>query len=248
MRRRNRAWQRSDAEAYATCWLHFEGCEQPSQTSRRPSRKQLPELNRWTPPDGWDRRSLPSEMEALIAEATRWIQAFEDCGRRLVPQCVAADFTEVARVLLAIREAGWLPGCKFLELGSGYGIVTMLASMIGFDAVGVEASDSLVHRSREFARSRSIAAEFIVGDFVPLNFSAVGADRVSPTLSHRGHSDGDECPIDWDDHALLYSYPWPGEHELHERMVRQYARPGAGYIQFRGPADLAIFSVGHTLR
>ena len=206
-------------------------------------RDRLPELVRWTPADDWDRRALPREVDALIHAANRWIQAFEDCGKRLVAQCVAADFADVARMLLAIRDADWLPGNRFLELGSGYGVVTMLASMMGMDAVGIEANASLVRRSREFAEAHSIDVEFIVGDFVPADFAADGVERDSPTLSHRTGQLTDGCPVDWDDYALLYSYPWPGEHELHERMIRRYARPRAGYIQYRGPADVVVVTV-----
>ena len=58
----------------------------------------------------------------------------------------------------------------FLELGSGPGVITILADLLGFDAYGIEIEPKLVEASRDLAERLGSGATFVEGSFVPLEF------------------------------------------------------------------------------
>src|SRR5262249_39638941 len=60
---------------------------------------------------------------------------------------VAADYPQLFRVLLRYRDRI----TNFLEWGSGTGVATIMASLLGLDAYGIEIESGLVRRSRELA-------------------------------------------------------------------------------------------------
>ena len=56
---------------------------------------------------------------------------------------------------------------SFVELGSGAGVVTILADLLGFDAYGIELDPWLVDAAARLAASVGSGAEFVAGSFVP---------------------------------------------------------------------------------
>lgn len=117
---------------------------------------------------------------------------------------------------------------SFLELGSATGVVTILADLLGFEACGIELEPWLVERSSELARRFQSGASFAQGSFVPAAYrdevEELSVDFLTPTEGACGY---DELELELDDFDLIYAYPWPGEEDWMQELVRRHARPGA---------------------
>ncbi len=170
----------------------------------------------------------PSIHEESLAELIRaggesWEEFRSIAGQRhhlLIP----CDYAEAYRVL------GELSGraTSFIELGSGTGVVTILADLLGFEACGIELEPWLVERSMELAQRFGSRANFAEGSFVPTEYQdEVEHLSVDFLTSAEGACGYDELDQELDDFDLIYSYPWPGEEDWLQELVRRHARPGA---------------------
>ena len=116
----------------------------------------------------------------------------------------------------------------FIELGSGAGIVTILADLLGFEAYGIELEPWLVERSNELAERFGSKAIFAEGTFVPADYQDeiehLAADVHTPT----GGADGfEELGLELVDFDLVYAFPWPGEEDWLFELMRRHARSNA---------------------
>ena len=110
---------------------------------------------------------LPGDVRAFLREAQRRVQRF--CKGHRIPGFIPSDFRAVYTVLRALAEADLAPCELFCEWGSGHGVVTCLASLLGFDACGIEIEADLVDASRELAEDFDLPVNFVQGSFVPGN-------------------------------------------------------------------------------
>src|SRR5688572_283958 len=115
---------------------------------------------------------VPASIADLLADALAQIDSLEDESRASIPAFVPSDFELVYWALVAIKSGNLATGRRFLEWGSGTGVVTCLATWLGFDAAGIEIEPKLVSLADELANKHHIAAEFVCGSFVP-----AGSDR-----------------------------------------------------------------------
>ena len=111
----------------------------------------------------------------------------------------------------------------FLELGSATGVITVLADLVGFEAVGIEIEPALVTTSEDLAEQVGSGARFVEGSFVPTEYrdevSLLESDYMTPT---EGADAYDELGMDIADFDLVYAYPWPGEEDWLIEMVRRF--------------------------
>ena len=91
---------------------------------------------------------LPGEFARLIAAADRRWEAFVDAGlKRRYPRFVSSDPTQVYAAIRHVRERGLAPGNLFLEWGSGFGLATCIAALLGYEASGIELRAGLDRKS-----------------------------------------------------------------------------------------------------
>jgi hypothetical protein len=113
----------------------------------------------------------------------------------------------------------------FVELGSGLGIVTILADLLGFEAYGIEIEPRLVERSIQIAERFGSAATFAEGSFVAPDYrdevEHLSADFLTPT---DGAYAFDELGLELSDFDLVFAYPWPGEEDWLLELIRRHAR------------------------
>ena len=166
----------------------------------------------------------PATLARLLAEGDR---IWEECRVRkqnrfhlFIPSDHASAY-DLLRLLTDRASA-------FLELGSGGGVVTVMADLLGYDAYGIELEPWLVERSLELAEEFESNASFAEGSFVPLAYQEEvehqSADRLTPTVGACAY---DELGLELDDFDLIFAYPWPGEEDWLHELVRRHARPGA---------------------
>ena len=141
----------------------------------------------------------------------------------------SADFDGVYRFLKQIPSNNQ----TFLELGSGLGVVTIMASRLGFEAYGIEAKPELVEHSRNFAAEYGPGARFETGSFIPDDFrwNPAGGDEAVRTFIDIPDAYA-ELDMSLSDFDLIYAYPWPTEHDLYRNFLRQYGRRGSRFVTY----------------
>lgn len=178
---------------------------------------------------------IPAEVAALLADAQQQIDALDNTTRIEIPAFVPSNFELAYRALAEIQAANLATGRRFIEWGSGIGIVTCLASLVGFDAVGIEIEPKLVEMARTIAREYDIAVQFACGSFVP--------DGIVPRvdwidgvawLTTEGRDGHEELELDPDDFDVVFAYPWPGEEQVIFDLFADAAAVGALLLTYHG--------------
>ena len=206
----------------------------------------------------------PGEQPAPPEPVLRFIRASQkrvDRFRREIgdvrfPGFVSSDPFQVHALLRCAKEACAEPHPRFLEWGSGLGIATCLASLLGCRATGIEIEGQLVEEARKLAADFGIAADFLHGSFVPEGwhtYEGVGgpdivpADRNAVASAPACAYDGlDSDPGDID---LVYAYPWPDEQPMVLKLFERIAAPDAVIAVYFGTGDHAVYrQTGETER
>jgi hypothetical protein len=228
---------------------HQESQKQSSSMAKRPSSKSSISHSSGEPQlalleVAWDSESIiPEEIEALLAKADVLLQTYWDSWhRRPIEQYVACDFRDVWRAMQAVKAQNLPVGNLFCEWGCGFGVVTALASKLGWDAVGIEAEEFLVQQAERFIRAEKIPAEIWHGNFLPS-----GAERLAKrqanhaSLFHQIESIYPSKSLNLDDFATIFVYPWPGEDYFLKDVFRHYAADQAILVMFLGPYEIEIY-------
>jgi|GEM_PF-960179 len=175
-----------------------------------------------------DRATCDERLEAclddLLAEGAQAWEAFtQDRGgtfHHLIPADARGAYLELRR----LRDTHH----TFVELGSGMGLITILADLLGFEAYGIEIDEDLVEISRDLADRYGSSASFVQGSFVPTHYRDEIAllDGEFYTIAE-GLDAYAELGFDLADFDLVYAYPWPGEEEWLEEL---FARAGGAHF------------------
>ncbi|MEQ9460840.1 MAG: hypothetical protein RIG82_07805 [Phycisphaeraceae bacterium] len=169
--------------------------------------------------------------EALDERIPRWIHDRRDSP---IPGFVPADYPLVYQALAAVEQHGLAPGRRFLEWGSGFGVVTAMASLLGYDAFGVEVEPDLVDQAEMLVEDHGIAATFARGSYLPEDADKI-ADQINDmSWLETDRPDGyDELGLEIDDFDVIYVYPWPGEEPVAEACFERFAATGALLLTYR---------------
>ena len=134
-----------------------------------------------------------------------------------------------------IQASRLATGRRFIEWGSGLGVVACLAEWVGFDAVGIEIEPWLVNMAEALAAKNRNAARFTCGSFVPRG-AEPRFDRLADIawLSTDGTPAYDELELEPDDFDLIFAYPWPGEEQVIFDLFADYAAVGALLLTYHG--------------
>lgn len=108
----------------------------------------------------------------------------------------------------------------FCEWGSGLGQATLLASLIGLPATGIEIEEELVEIARDLSLEHAIPATFIHGSIYP-------PDNPAPL-------------IDYTEIDLFFAYPWPGEIARMIELFKQVAGNGAILVCYHGGRNFRV--------
>ena len=96
----------------------------------------------------------------------------------------------------------------FLEWDSGPGIITIMASRMGFEAYGIEAEPVHVAYAETFVQAYGSKTRFVQGRFIPDDFewNPVNGDDVIRTIFDAA-SAYDKLEMELRDFDLVYAYP-----------------------------------------
>jgi len=179
---------------------------------------------------------LPPEVETLLATADQCILDHLDrVGSPPSPGFLACDHDVSWRALHAIRDRELSPGPRFCEWGSGFGVVTLLAAGLGYEAHGIEIHPHLVQEAEALADRLGLATRYGVGNFVPPGTRLPPDVQAFTILSEEdtpdGHAALGRSMADFD---LIHVYIWPDEEEIVHRVFAQHSRPGALLLTYHG--------------
>jgi hypothetical protein len=184
---------------------------------------------------------IPPNIADLIADARQRIDTLEDKSRAAIPAFVPSNFELVYRALVEIKSAQLATGRRFIEWGSGIGVIACLATCLGYDSVGIEIERKLVDIALDLAATHEIETPFACGSFVP--------DGIEPNLdwssdvswlSTTGPSGYDELELEPDDFDVVFAYPWPGEEQVIFDLFDDCAATGALLLTYHGIDELRL--------
>jgi hypothetical protein len=192
--------------------------------------------------------ALPGEvaakLAALIDEGWAIFERFDaDVRQKRFHPFVAADYDQVLQALLPLRASGG----RFVEWGSATGVITIMASLLGFEAWGIELDPALGRIARELATRFGSSAVFVDGSFLP-----TGYRWRPPTGDGRSGTIGDgpsAYPMighALEDFDVVYAYPWGGEEPLMLDVMRAYGRRG-GLLLLQGDGGVRAYRDGRRV-
>jgi predicted O-methyltransferase YrrM len=184
---------------------------------------------------------LPDDVAALVADANRRVQRFDEEFPASIPAFVPSDYELVYRALESVQELRLATGRRFLEWGSGIGVVSCLAAQVGFDAVGIEIEPPLVEIARSLAADHGFDVQFACGSYVP--------DGAEPLVDIIGEvtwlrTDRPDCyddlELDPEDFDVVFAYPWPGEEQVIFDLFASCAAVGTLLVSYHSQEGLRV--------
>ena len=132
-----------------------------------------------------DETPIPGQVKSFLAEAELRIdELFDTEKNRKVPRFIPSNAELVYRHLSSIVSGDFSLGDNYCEWGSGYGVGSCIASMLGFNSFGIEIEPSLVQASRALAKNANINVTIIESDYMPEGFECYegsgGAELIRP--------------------------------------------------------------------
>jgi len=187
--------------------------------------------------------SVSGEVRDFIDEAQGRIDAFARRRREdPIPGFVPCAFDAVQNALEAIVTGNMAPGRHFCEWGAGFGVASCLASMLGFEACGIEIEDELVDEARSLASDFGLDVEFASGNFIPRRGEDLADVRADSAWLAMGGRDGhEELGLDPEDFDLVFAFPWPGDEEVILNLFDRMGATGALLLLYLGLEGIHLY-------
>lgn len=200
----------------------------------------------------FESKPLPAKASAYLAEANRRIDRLFESGRnKRIPRFIPSDAIAIYNALDFITSEDFPLGRVYCEWGSGYGIGSCFAALLGYEAYGIEIEAELATASEELANDFGINIQIINSDYMPEGFECGngigGAELVRSEQQVFGYGNGDEVArYEGMDHGLdevdlFFIYPWPGEQEFVQEFFHAVAADGAILLAYYGENDLCAY-------
>jgi hypothetical protein len=192
---------------------------------------------------------IPDKVITMLAEAEQRCDAFFEAGLdRRYPRYLPSNPEKVFAAITTLKESGLLRGDVFCEWGSGFGIATCMASLIGFKAYGIEIEDGLVKLSTQLARDLSIPAEYLCTSYLPEGYEECegigGKDLLPPQATTSGGAIIDITPLydglDPGEVDLFFVYPWPGQEEFMMDLFDEIASEDAILLIYQADGETTV--------
>jgi hypothetical protein len=183
--------------------------------------------------------ALPHDVRTFLQEADRRIERFQ--RDHVLPAFVPSDFTRTYDALRTLAAQDLASGNLFCEWGSGFGVVACLASMLDFDACGIEIEGELVDEARQLAADFDLPVEFVCGSFIPPGGSGC-LDNEGGFAWLTAEADGahEEMGYDPDDFDVIFAYPWPDEEHAVVTLFERYAGPRTLLLTYHADNEMRL--------
>lgn len=184
---------------------------------------------------------LARRIAAVCEEGRRRTERLYQTGAPGFDSFIAADYRAVSAGLADLAGRA----VTFLECGAGLGVITIIADLFGFEAVGIEHRADLVAEARSLAADFDSEARFFQGNFIPEGFDwdneFVDADT---RLELAGDPAYPALDLELRDFDLVYAYPWPGELPLLCEIMAQCGRSGSLLMTYDASDGVELRRIG----
>ena len=191
---------------------------------------------------------VPEPFASLIQDADdRWDKFWAQKLNKRYPRYVASEPAQVYAALKHVRDEGLALGERFIEWGSGFGVASSLASLLRFEATGIELEDGLVEIAESLAEKHQTGAKFIATTYIPEGYISYdhvgGSDIVSDEcFGHQAEPPRyDGMDIGLHEIDVFFVYPWPGEQEMMLKLFQSVASEDAILIAYYGDQEICIY-------
>ena len=179
-----------------------------------------------------DQETIPGEVEKFLGDLSGEVERH----RTKVPAgyrgFVPCNYRKLYSVLRLIERKRLTCGMKFCEWGSGIGVATMIASMVGFEAHGIEIDAGLVEVAEGLIQEHGLAVNIVCGSFVPegvddLIDSAFAENDGSISMVTEAVDAYAELGLEIDEFDIVFCFPWPTDETLTAEIFERCASTGA---------------------
>ena len=196
--------------------------------------------------------AVSEQVARLIDACSRgWERYFADNDDDQAPSFVPSEPERVYAVLEEVTRRHLPPNRVFCEWGSGFGAVTCMAALLGYQAYGIEIEADLTQHARAIARRLRIPAMMICASMFPKGYgSFLGPNGVILTRPAPGRNTngGDGEPLRYDgmdidiaEIGLFFAYPWPVERDLIRELFDAVAMAGAILVLYHTELDIRVY-------
>ncbi len=191
---------------------------------------------------------LPKPVRHFIQEADLRCDAFyTDRLNKRYPLYVPSEPAQVYSALKYISDQNLPLGQTFLEWGSGFGIATGFAALLGYEATGIEIEEFLVAGAEDLLAQQNIVATFICTNYIPAGFIEYENFGTTDIIPDNFANSLDEPPryedmdIDISEIDVFFAYPWPGEQAMMLKLFDALAGEGAILATYFGDKDIHLY-------
>jgi len=179
-----------------------------------------------------DQKTVPLKIERFLSDLSSEVERH----RTKVPAgyrgFVPSDYRKLYSVLQLIERNRLACGMKFCEWGSGIGVATMIASMVGFEAHGIEVDAGLVKVAEDLIQEHGLAVNIVCGSFVPegmddLIDSAFAENDGSISMVTEAVDAYAELGLEIDEFDIVFCFPWPTDETLTTEIFDRCASTGS---------------------
>lgn len=173
----------------------------------------------------WD--TPPPEILRTIEIADRlYEEHFQDAGQKRIPLLVNSNYYIAYNALKHALDSGYAGDKTFCEWGSGLGVVTCIASQLGYRAAGIEIEVPLCRFARALAEAAGVKADFLQSSYREIEGAIADRPKEKP------------FPLGQQSCNVVYVYPWPAEEPYIESLYRELGDPAALLISYHGGTKL----------
>jgi hypothetical protein len=196
---------------------------------------------------------VPSNVATMLAEADRRCDDFFDAGLgRRYPRYLPSNPAIVYAAMVYLKEAGYIRGNVFCEWGCGFGVATCMASLIGYEAYGIEIEEELADLATQLAHDYRIPVEILCTSYLPEGYEECdgvgGKDLLAPEATTSRGESIDTTPsydgLDPDEVDLFFVYPWPGQEELMMDLFKAVSSEDAILLIYHGDGEISAYRRG----
>ncbi|MCA9135729.1 MAG: class I SAM-dependent methyltransferase [Planctomycetales bacterium] len=172
----------------------------------------------------------PTQILHALEIAEQLRESFvADSGIKRIPALANSNYYIAYHALKYLIDHGLAGDRSFCEWGSGFGVVTCIAAMLGYEATGIEIEPELCRRARSLVKKVGVKAEFIQSSYRD-EAASDGSDEPSQSLA--------PFPLGRGCSGVIYVYPWPAEEAYIESL---FARSGSTIlVTYHGGATLRV--------
>ncbi|MGC6426431.1 MAG: hypothetical protein ACON5H_05470 [Akkermansiaceae bacterium] len=197
-----------------------------------------------------DSGPIPDEIAELLHESGRRCDEFfqSDLGRRY-PRYLPSKAELVYAAMAHLKEHGQISGEVFCEWGCGFGIATCMASLLGFEAYGIEIEEELAERAAKLAHDLEIPVDILCTSFLPIGYEECegigGKDLLKPESTTSRGEVSDTTPLydglDPGEIDLFFAYPWPGQEEFLMDLFEAVSHEDAILLIYHSSGEICAY-------